>query len=165
MSGLIANTNPKPSTLAELPIVVDIGAGLRPMGWYKPERHICVEPYKPYADELRKAGYEVVEMTAAEYIEHIPNGRVLVCMLDVIEHMPKDEGDQLLLTLQNGIQPEQIVVTTPYGFLPQEGDAWGMGGDFWQKHRSGWTPDNFPGWKVTIYDDAADHKFFTAVYP
>lgn len=164
---LIVNTSPRPKALAEHPTVVDIGPGIRPMNWYRPERHICVEPFKPYADELRAAGYEVVEETAEQYLPKLMRlpGRVLVCLLDVVEHMTQDVGDRVILTLQNVIQPTQTCVITPYGFLPQEGDAWGMGGDEWQKHRSGYTPQNFRGWKIEEYEGLAPHKFFSAVTP
>ena len=35
-------------------------------------------------------------------------------------------------------------------------DPWGMGGVEWQKHRSGWMPDDFPttdGWSVVVCEN------------
>ncbi len=51
---------------------------------------------------------------------------------------------------------------TPLGFTEQdapenEKDPWGHGGGFeWQRHRSGWTPEDFPaeqGWTVFVCKD------------
>jgi hypothetical protein len=46
-----------------------------------------------------------------------------------------------------------VHVYTPEGYLPQAAtedgtDAWGLHGGEWQRHRSGWAVDDFPGWRV-----------------
>jgi hypothetical protein len=40
------------------------------------------------------------------------------------------------------------MIYTPNGFVPQDEDKWGLGQVEWQTHRSGWTPDDFDGWKI-----------------
>ena len=54
---------PRPPGLSECDTVLDVGAGIRPMNWYAPAEHLCVEPYGPYADRLEAAG--LVERRAA----------------------------------------------------------------------------------------------------
>ena len=151
-NGLVASGLPEPKGLLHVSSVLDIGAGLRPMPWFKPERHICVEPHGPYADRLEAAGYEVWRLTAPVALKlaaaKLPVDAVY--LIDVIEHMTKEEGLEVL-RLAHALEPKQIVVFTPKGFLPQEGDAWGLDGGYWQRHRSGWTPADFPGWAIEEY--------------
>jgi hypothetical protein len=155
---------PRPAGLIEVESVLDIGAGLRPMGWYVPERHVCVEPHPPYADVLEAAGYETWRVNARDGLRLAGVEFDAIYLLDVIEHMDKEEGE-LVLRLARNRSPNQIVVATPVGFLAQEGDVWGMGGEYWQKHRSGWVPDEFPGWAISYYDNGAPQRGFIAVSP
>ncbi|HEV2178337.1 MAG TPA: hypothetical protein VGU20_31070 [Stellaceae bacterium] len=165
MTGVETSGCPRPDGLIEVDTVLDIGAGLRPMGWYKPKRHICVEPHPPYAERLKAAGYEVWCETAASAVGTIkswgPGSINAIYLLDVIEHMPRAEGEALLKVLP-WLEAKQIVVFTPTGFMAQEHDAWGLGGEHWQKHRSGWTPEDFAGWRISYPLGASQ---FMAVSP
>ena len=143
------HTLPPPPNLREYPTVFDIGAGVRPMTWYKPRRHVCVEPYGPYADVLKAHGYEVWPVTALTALYNLKAEPVAIYLLDVIEHMERDEALRVLELAQE--IADEIVVYTPLGFLPQTTDEWGYGGDDWQTHRSGWSPADFPGWEITHY--------------
>jgi hypothetical protein len=137
-----------PAGLHKVPVVLDVGAGLRPIDWYKPERHICVEPYRPYCDVLEAAGFEVWQETAQWALtrEDLPTIDT-VYMLDVIEHLPKATGESMLRWAQ-GVAQCQVCIYTPYGFTEQTQDNWGLGGHYWQTHRSGWLPEEFPGWRI-----------------
>lgn len=151
---------PRPSELIEGKVLLDVGAGLRPSGWYVPKKHICVEPHGPYAEVLRAHGFETNGKTAIEAMRGMDPGSVdCVHMLDVIEHMHREDGEMALhLALETARQ--QVVVFTPVGFMQQEHDAWNMGGEHWQKHRSGWDPSDFPGWFISYFGNA-----FIAVSP
>lgn len=159
---------PRPEGIIEAETVLDIGPGIRPMGWYKPKRHICFEPHGPYADALEAAGYEVWRVTALEALKALRRRHgtyhAAIYMLDVIEHMDRDVGEEVLL-MALALSPIQVVVATPVGYLPQEGDAWDMGGDHWQKHRSGWMPADFPGWRIEYYDNGTRQRGFVASTP
>jgi hypothetical protein len=160
-NGLIAHTLERPSGLIECETVLDVGAGVRPMNWYVPKRHICVEPHPAYADRLQTAGYEVWRMDARSAVAGSPvidAGVEAVYLLDVIEHLTREKGEALLAKIR-ALPLKQIVVFTPVGFMQQEGDAWGLGGEYWQKHRSGWVPSDFPGW-----DTYARKQGFFAVW-
>ena len=145
--------------------IYDVGAGIRPQPFFKPKRHLCVEPHREYAEWLADAGYPVAQVTARQWFsacEPVDS----IFLLDVIEHMDKTEGREVL-DLAKSKAREQIVVFTPLGFVEQsyvEGDKdrWGMNGGFWQTHRSGWMPEEFPGWRVLAdpYFHGADGAFF-----
>lgn len=156
---------PRPDGLIEVDTVLDIGPGIRPMGWYKPVRHICAEPHGPYADMLYPAGYEVWRVPALVALANAEPGSIdAIYMLDVIEHMEREEGEEAL-RLAQALSPKQIVVATPIGFLAQHGDQWGLGGEHWQEHRSGWMPADFPGWRISYYDNGTKQRGFVAMTP
>lgn len=131
--------------------VLDIGPGLRPQSLVDcRNRQISVEPHWEYADVLEADGREVIRDSAPHALQLI-KAVDTVTMLDVIEHMEKADGLETILRAIH-LAKRQVIVFTPMGFLEQSGgedaDAWGMQGQFWQKHRSGWTPDEFPGWII-----------------
>lgn len=144
--GLVSHELPAPAGLIRADRIFDVGAGLRPMNWYRPAQHICIEPHRPYAERLEAAGFEVRHGEAAQILGSETADAVY--MLDVIEHMTREDGLSCLEAAKR--YARQIVVFTPNGFLEQHGDAWGMGGEHWQEHRSGWVPSDFPGWSVTM---------------
>jgi len=76
-------------------------------------------------------------------------------MIDLIEHLEKKEGFELLKEAQR-VARVQIIVMTPLGFFPQEynvgdKDGWGLAGAEFQQHKSGWQPEDFgEGWDFHI---------------
>lgn len=151
-NGILEHNLERPPGLIECQAVLDVGAGVRPMQWYKPARHVCLEPYPPYCQVLGDAGYTVIESPAPDGLEVL---RLLkrefeaVYLLDVIEHLGKANGRRTLELAQQ-LATVQVVVYTPDGFKEQTADVWGYGGDYWQTHRSGWTKDDFSGWDLTF---------------
>ena len=139
--------------MRECGVVLDVGAGIRPMNLYKPKQHICVEPFEPYCKILKNEGYsDVWHMTAMQALRYCLDEFVpieAIFLLDVIEHMEKEHG-QHVIELAQAVALEQIVLYTPYGFMVQNEDKWGLGGDEWQIHRSGWVPEEFPGWHIEV---------------
>ena len=143
--GLIKHNLVRPIGLIECDTVLDIGAGLRPMQWYQPAMHNCVDAFQPYCDKLNDAGYHAFCETAKKYLTHTILKYEAIYLLDVIEHMEKTEGEEVVKLAQE-LATKQVVIFTPFGFMEQSGDAWGLGGDYWQTHRSGWLPEEFPDW-------------------
>ena len=88
----------------------------------------------------------------------------VIALIDVIEHMPKDVGLEVIEQAKR-VCKNNIVVFTPLGFLEQEHpdgkDAWGMSGGEWQRHLSGWLPSDFEGgdWNYFVLEDF--HQFDT----
>lgn len=146
--GIVDHTLPAPKGLLQVQVILDVGVGIRPVRWYRPTRHICIEPFEPYCRILRTAGYEVVQATASDALRELRGDAVY--LLDVIEHMEKPVGLEVLELAKQAAR-YQVVVYTPNGFRAQSRDVWGLGGDEWQTHRSGWTPEEFEGWDVECF--------------
>ena len=154
-------------------IVLDIGSGIQPQKYIKPVVHICAEPYEEYAQELLKnywkwnSFFVILKQKWNQVIETIPeNGVDTVITLDVIEHLEKQEAQEILeKTIL--IARKQVIIFTPYWFLPQEvpegmKDAWGLDGAEWQKHKSGWTENDFSeDWDIYICPEFHFHDAIT----
>jgi len=143
-------------------IVLDIGCGINPQQCIRPLVHICCEPFDQYLQRLKEKisdqydrSYVLLRATWAEAVRFLPPKSVdTVFLVDVIEHIEKQEGLELLRSTEE-IARRQIAIFTPLGFLPQKHpdgtDAWGMGGGAWQEHRSGWLPEDFDGsWDIYV---------------
>lgn len=140
-------------------VVLDIGCGIQPQNYVTPLVHICCEPFGEYIEYLQREIYErkkinmidrnyvFINASWSEMAKYIPERSVdTVFLLDVIEHLDKAQGRELLAWAEK-IARCQVVVFTPLGFVKQEHpdgkDAWGMGGGGWQEHKSGWVPEDF----------------------
>lgn len=148
---------------------LDIGCGIRPQSLVLPDFLVCIEPHAEYAAIL-KANLErsraiVIPLDAMTALKAFPSKSVdAAFLLDVIEHMPKPIGKEVLAELERVVR-QQIIVFTPLGFMPQEihagdTDGWNLGGGLWQQHLSGWYPDDFSGWSVLACRDyhRQDHQ-------
>lgn len=133
-------------------VLADIGCGIRPQNFLLAHQMIYVEPHPEYADWLEAHGYAPVRKTALEFLKDTDPVDCVV-MFDVLEHMTREDGELCLDLAQE--KAKQIFIFTPNGFQPNHGndredglDAWGMNGVWMQEHKSGWTPEDFPDWKV-----------------
>lgn len=143
--------------------VLDIGCGIRPQTYVHASRHVCIEPYKPYIERLRKEINDDKRFVILNCQWSVGTSLFsdksfdTVFILDMIEHIEKSEGYQLIWEAER-LASKQIVVFTPYGFMPQSHtdrlDHWGMNGGLWQTHRSGWTPEDFgDDWDFIVCED------------
>ncbi len=69
-----------------------------------------------------------------------------VVALDVIEHLPKEKGWELLRKM-NGLAKKRIILLTPNGFVPQHP----YDGNTFQEHLSGWTVKDFRSRSYRVY--------------
>lgn len=152
-------------------ISVDIGTGIRPHDLVNAAIYICCEPYAEYVDVLKQKVedradkiYVVEQKTWGEALECLTGICVdTVFLIDVIEHLTKDEGEVLLRRTES-IARQQIVIFTPLGFVAQhslEGgkDAWGLSGADWQEHKSGWKPEDFDNsWEIFACKDYHEYN-------
>src|SRR5215210_8440525 len=81
--------------------VLDIGPGIRPQGFFRPRVHLCAEPHAEYVnilrDSLRGEPVIVLHATGQDVVRLLPDSAVnTVFLLDVIEHMEKGAGAELL---------------------------------------------------------------------
>ena len=130
--------------------VLDVGCGansvLQLLGF---KRITGAEGYVPRVEKARKAGTHHEELRAdARNLEKIFKvGEFDACVaLDVIEHLPKQDGLQMIRSMEN-ISGKKTVFLTPKGFLHQghieDKDL--------QEHLSGWEPEEMRthGYQVT----------------
>ena len=138
----------------------DIGPGLRPQRLLNCAVHALIEPWRPYADHLVSMFPE--KLTIREFGETFLQNALdrsvdTVFLLDVIEHLEKDTGQELLRQARR-VARVQVVVFTPLGFMPHHfsevPSEWGAieYGDL-QNHRSGWIPDEFEDAVSVICED------------
>jgi hypothetical protein len=140
-------------------VIIDVGPGIRPQEYFQPKIHICIEPYLPYIERLihnvgDDSKHVFLNCTWDVAMKLFPAKSVdSVFALDVIEHFDKEMGYNFLEQSER-IARRQIVVYTPLDFYPQTYDEhnpldrWGMGGGYWQAHKSGWRPEDFgDGWE------------------
>ena len=147
--------------------LIDVGPGIKPYGHSTYRTHLCIEPHWEYAEVLSEGGYPVMQTEAVIGLPLLRNFEVIL-FIDVIEHMTKKDGIKCLKMAEE-IATKQVVVFTPLGFMKQEPegdepDPWGYDGWEWQRHRSGWTPEDFQGWEISVDKRFhEDHGAFAAV--
>jgi hypothetical protein len=126
-------------------VVMDIGSGKRPQAqeFFKPDIIYCFDP--TYETHISHEGIHMIHgtwKTAIDTMKIVPTDTVF--LMDVIEHLPKQEAVSLLKETE-GLVKKQIVVFTPLGFMEQDDGEWNT-------HRSGWLPEDFKvGWKTFVF--------------
>jgi hypothetical protein len=145
------------AALSPAAVVLDVGCGIRPQGLLVPEVLICIEPHEEYAEilatSLARTNTVIIAQEALAALRTLPSKCIdTTFLIDVIEHMPKEVGREVLEHCAR-VSRQQIVVFTPLGFMPQDApagelDGWNLHGETRQAHLSGWYPDDFPGWRI-----------------
>lgn len=156
--------------IAKTNIVLDVGCGIRPQTFFAPKVHICIEPFEQYRKIVRpffpnRSFFVFLRGDALSSIRLLDDESVdSVFMIDVIEHLNKEDGF-VLLREANRVARKQIIVFTPLGFYPMHfreaggKDAWGLDGNDVQEHKSGWLPEDFgEGWDFHVCEDC--HEAF-----
>lgn len=130
---------------------LDIGCGLRPQRLSPYIKSTLVEPYDEYAERLRLK-YPDSTIINSDGISacgmFMDNSFDVVFLLDVIEHLSKDDG-RILINEAIRLARKQVVIFTPLGYMPQHHDE--LDSNLWdgasfgenQDHKSGWEPDEF----------------------
>jgi len=123
--------------LSDCPRVLDVGCGLAsPLQYLGLEGSVGIDGYEPAIATARKAA------THSEFvigdIRQLPTvfqkKQFDACIaLDVIEHLPKEDGFQLIRSMES-VAKKRIIFLTPNGFLPQRHQE----RDDLQEHLSGW---------------------------
>ncbi len=102
--------------------VLDLGCGRHSMAAAvsRSTRTVGVEFFKPHFDEAVRSGrhteYLNADITKVDFPDRSFDAVVL---LDVLEHLPKEEGTRLLEKMQRWAR-RKVVVFTPNGFLEQD---------------------------------------------
>lgn len=118
------------------------------------ETRIGIDIFKPYLEMDKSDGAILIHGDATDLTRLPAFDRPAVALLvDVIEHIEKPDALIWLYDLKATF--DRIAVQTPFGFHVQTEDYYRMGGDIHQKHRSGWSPEDFAsrGFKVEVVKD------------
>lgn len=136
----------------EIESVLDVGCGLALKSKYIPANiRVGVDIHEPYFEHIESnVPYVVVKYDVRKLRDiFIPKSFDLVIGCDIIEHLEKQEGFELLKQCEE-IARKAVISENPRGFIPQDMDILGYGGDHWQTHRSAWEPEEFEQLGYTV---------------
>jgi hypothetical protein len=123
--------------------ILDLGCGISCKSQYLDATYrVGVDIYEPYLDEVQDTFPGMLIKHDIRKIDDIftPKSFDLILLLDVIEHLEKQEALDLMIKCES-IAKKAIIIETPLGLVPQNIDILGFGGHEWQTHRSGWTKE------------------------
>ena len=124
--------------------VLDVGCGSAPtMRQLRVSYCVGIEGYRPAFEDAQrlKVQDEIICGDIRSLTNYFKPGQFDACVaLDVIEHLPKEDGWKLIRDMEL-IAKKKVVFFTPNGFLPQKQSATS---DL-QSHFSGWEIDEMRG--------------------
>jgi len=117
--------------------VLDIGCGpsspLQYCKWIK--YSVGVEPFKPYLEESKKRRIHTKYINKKiEDLDFPENSFDAVIMIEVLEHLPKKVGREILKKAEKWAR-KKVIISTPNGFIDQPS----VDKNPYQEHKSGWT--------------------------
>jgi hypothetical protein len=150
--------------------VLDVGTGLMGSLAFFPCRvKLGMDGYRPYLENRLREDAVPINADARRLGElFLPRSIDLVTLIDVIEHFDDDAAREVLRHAEL-IARRRVVVAAPRGVFPQEGhDAFGLGGEEYQRHRSSWDVEDFTslGYRVAVlkgFHDSRNESFVRAL--
>ena len=133
---------------------LDVGTGLMHSLEDSPcPVRIGLDAHRPYLEQRRVREAVPLNASALSLGElFVPDAVDLVTLIDVIEHFEKADARDLLRQSEL-VAHRSVVLFTPRGEFPQQGhDAFGLGGEELQRHRSAWEPEDLTalGYSVVV---------------
>jgi SAM-dependent methyltransferase len=136
--------------------VLDLGCGKglnSPLPGMPLARTLGVDIFQPYLEECRQKQLHSDYIKAdIREIEFKDSSFDAVLMLEVLEHLSKEDGQQLLDRCSSWAR-KKVIISTPNGYLWQDG----YDNNPFQEHKSGWSVEElrrlgfsvtgFLGWK------------------
>lgn len=153
--------------LASADTVLDIGSGIGVLL----EQYACgfivaLDVHRPFLENrVFKSAHILPVHANADDIDRLflPKTFATVTFVDSIEHFTKEDGHRILKKAEL-LARDKVIVFTPRGFFPQSVDHYGLNGDVYQTHYSGWEPEDFTelGYEVLVFNgfhDTNNHAF------
>lgn len=129
--------------------VLDVGCGFSPLLRQLGVSHAAgIEGYQPAFEKAQqlKTHDEIVLGDVRELSRHFKEGQFDACIaMDVIEHLPKEDGLRLMRDMER-IAKKRVIFFTPNGFLPQRHS---VNSDL-QAHLSGWEAGEVKGYGYEV---------------
>ncbi|MBT2293470.1 class I SAM-dependent methyltransferase [Paenibacillus albidus] len=148
--------------------ILDIGSGTGVLlEKYGASVVLGLDIHRPYLLHRRYTSPHIIPVNAdASDMARLflPGTFSAVTFIDSLEHFSMEQGKRLL-GMAEQIATCRVVVFTPRGFFPQEDiDHFHLQGEQYQKHHSGWEPEDFLelGYAVTVlkgYHHAGNPSF------
>ena len=116
--------------------VLDLGCGSdSPIKYCRVRYSVGMDVFKPYLNESkRKKIHNKYILGDITKIEFEPESFDAVIMIEVLEHLGKKQGREILKKAEKWAR-KKVIVSTPNGYLPEKS----IDGNPFQAHRSGWT--------------------------
>ena len=137
--GQIVNLLTLRNAIAGCDDVLDVGCGkTRNMRRLGVKHSTGIDGYAPYLDQAKESNLhdQYVLGDVRELEKYFKPGQFdTVLALDVIEHLPKEDGLRMMRSMEK-IARRKVVLFTPSGFLPQRSYE----NNELQEHLSGWEP-------------------------
>lgn len=127
--------------------ILDVACGLSLKSKFLPARiRVGVDIHEEYFKHIEAdVPYVTLKLDVRELGRVFqPQSFDLVLALDIIEHLEKAEALALIADCER-IARDAVILETPLGYVPQNIDIQGHGGDVWQTHRSGWEAEELEG--------------------
>ena len=120
--------------------LLDVGCG--PMTFLRElpvQTRVGVDAHRPYLEHADRDGIVPLHLDARDLSGvFVDRSFDAVTLIDVIEHFEETDALQVLRQVE-AIARRICIVFTPRGEFPQESfDAYGLGGEQYQQHRSVW---------------------------
>ena len=133
---------------------LDVGCGFELKSQNLPVDFIVgVDAYEPYLiDAVCNKNHALIRNDALAFCEMVVGGSFdIVCLFDIIEHLDRLNSEAVIKSAKR-IASKAVVVQVGNGYIPQNIDITGYGGDSWQTHRSGWSAKEleFYGFKCVV---------------
>lgn len=128
--------------------VLDLGCGKdSPLQFCHVKYSVGVDSFDPYLIEskAKKIHNDYIKSSLAE-CSFKPGSFDAVLALEVLEHLPKEEGIRLIEKMEKWAG-KKIIVSVPNGFVPQEE----YDENPFQKHVSSWVPEEFKKRRYQVY--------------
>jgi len=143
--------------------LLDVGCGVgATLREFRCPIKIGVDAHRPYLENT-KYGEPFIRLNfMAECLNEIflPHSLDSVTLIDVIEHFEKEVAFSVLRQVEE-IATKKVIVFTPRGFFKQtEVDHYGLGGESYQRHRSGWEVADFQklGYNIVVFSKFHDQR-------
>jgi SAM-dependent methyltransferase len=134
--------------LSNCETVLDLGCGYNsPIQFCKISKSVGVELFEPYLEESKKKAIHSEYIHAdIRKLEFKPKSFDAVFASEVLEHMTKQEGFELLSKIE-GWAIKKVIITTPNGYVWQDG----YDENTLQVHKCGWNPSELKKLGYQVY--------------